>query len=72
MIGFFLVLMNAFIGKRYSHEEIKDMINENKKIKEDNDKYKELMKVIKYNFPYTFINNKTVPTLCEYGGNEIL
>ena len=63
--------MNAFLGKKYTDEEIKEMVDEKtKKFKEDNEKYKELMNIIKYAFPYTFINNKTVPTLCEYGGND--
>ena len=62
-------LMNGFIGKKYTEEEIKKMI-ENKKVKENNEKYKELFNMVKYAFPTTYINSKTVPTLCQYGGND--
>lgn len=62
-------LMNAFIGKKYTEEELKEMV-ENKKIKESNEKYKELYNKVKYAFPTTYINSKTVPTLCQYGGND--
>ena len=63
LIGF----MNAFLGKKYSDEELKEMV-ENKKLKEDNDKYKELLNIVKYAFPTTYINSQSVPTLCQYGG----
>ena len=64
--GLFLALMYAFLGKKITEEKIKEMIDENKIIKEDDDKYNKLMNVIKYTFPYTFINSKTLPFLCEY------
>jgi len=62
-------LMNAFIGRKYTEEELKEMI-ENKKVKENNEKYKELFNMVKYAFPTTYINSKTVPTLCQYGGDD--
>jgi pimeloyl-ACP methyl ester carboxylesterase len=43
---------------------------ENKKVKENNEKYKELFNMAKYAFPTTYINSKTVPTLCQYGGDD--
>ena len=64
-------LMNAFIGGKYTDKEINDMI-ENKTIKTNNEKYKEMLKIAKYTFPVTFINNNTAPTLCEYGGKDTL
>ena len=64
-------LMNAFIGKKYTEEELKDMID-NKKVKENNEKYKELFNMAKYAFPTTYICSKTVPTLCQYGGNDLV
>ena len=66
---FLLNLMNSFIGNKYTDEEIKTMI-ENKKIKTDNEKYKELLKIVQNGFPVKFINSKTIPTLCEYGGKD--
>ena len=67
LVGF----MNAFLGKKYSDEELKEML-ENKKLKEDNEKYKDLLNIVKYAFPTTYINNKSVPTLCQYGGYDYI
>ena len=64
-------LMNGFLGKRYTEEETKEMI-ENGKIKKDSEKYQEMFNAVKYSFPYLFINNNTPPTLCEYAGNDSL
>ena len=66
---FLLKLMNSFIGNKYTDEEIQTMI-ENKKIKTDSEKYKEMLKIVQNAFPVKFINSKTVPTLCEYGGKD--
>ena len=66
---YLLKRMNGFIGNKYSDEEIQNMI-ENKRIKTDNEKYKEMLKIAQYGFPVKFINSKTVPTLCEYGGKD--
>ena len=63
--------MNAFLGKRFSDEEIKEMIDDKtKNIKKDNDKYKKLFNIVKLAFPTNYINNKSVPTLCQYSGND--
>jgi len=64
-----LPLMNSFIGGKFSKEEIKEMC-ENKKIKTDNEKYKELFKIVKNTFPVNFVNSNTIPTLCHYGGKD--
>ena len=64
-------LMNGFLGKRYTDEETKEMI-ENDKIKKDSEKYQEMFNAVKYSFPYIFIDENTPPTLCEYGGNDSL
>ena len=63
--------MNIFLGKKYNKEELKRMLN-NKKIKEDDEKYKELLNIVKYAFPVEYIknNNNTIPILCIYGGND--
>ena len=64
-----LPLMNNFIGGKFSKEEIKEM-SENKSIKTENEKYKELFKIVKNTYPINFVNSSTVPTLCHYGGMD--
>ena len=64
--------MNMFIGNKYSTDEIKEMLDNNKKIKIDNERYQELLKTAKFTFPITFVNSDTVPTLCLYGGKDSL
>ena len=61
--------MNNFIGKKYNDSELKEMI-ENKKIKVDNEKYQELLKVVKFTFPSYYAISNIIPTLCVYGGND--
>ena len=65
----YLSLMNNFIGGKFSKKEIKEM-SENKKIKTENEKYKELFKIVKNAFPVNFVNSNTIPTLCHYGGKD--
>ena len=64
-----LKFMNAFIGNKYTDNEINEMMI-NKKININNEKYKEMLKIIKYTFPIKYINSNTVPTLCQYGGKD--
>jgi acetyl esterase/lipase len=64
-------IMNGFLGKKYTDEELKEMLD-NKKLKENNEKYQELLKIVKYAFPTTYINSKSVPTLCQYGGYDYI
>lgn len=66
---FLLNIMNNFLGKKYNKGELKGMLN-NKKIKEEDEKYKELLNIVKYAFPIEYINNNTIPTLCIYGGKD--
>jgi len=61
--------MNNFIGKKYNDSELKEMI-ENKKIKVDNEKYQELLKIVKFSFPSYYAISNIIPTLCVYGGND--
>ena len=65
----FLMVMNWFIGKKYDKKELEEIMND-KVINLDNEKYKELNKIAKYCYPTNFINDKTVPTLCYYGGMD--
>ena len=61
--------MNNFIGKKYNSSELKEMIS-NKKIKVDNEKYQDLLKVVKFAFPSYYAIYNIIPTLCIYGGND--
>ena len=65
-----LYFMNIFIGKKYSDADLKEMLFENKTINYDNEKYKEMIKVVQHGFPVNFISEASVPTLCLYGGND--
>ena len=68
----YIGLMNSFFGKKYTDEEIKEMVDEkNKTIKKDNEKYLKLLSIAKYTFPTYYINSESVPTLCQYGGNDV-
>lgn len=66
-----LALMNAFLGRKYTQEEVLGMI-ENGTIKETDSKYQEMLKRVKYAFPVTYVNANTVPTLCQYGGKDFI
>ena len=63
--------MNSFIGDKYSEKEINEILI-NKKINKENEKYKEILKIINYTSPLKYINSNTPPTLCEYGGTDNL
>ena len=64
-------LMNGFLGKIFSEEEVEKMIVNNT-IDKDNPKYQEMFQKVKNSFPIKFVNNETLPTLCEYAGNDTL
>ena len=66
-----LALMNAFLGRKYTQEEVLGMI-ENGTIKETDSKYQEMFNRVKYSFPVTYVNANTVPTLCQYAGKDII
>jgi acetyl esterase/lipase len=66
-----LALMNAFLGRKYTQEEVLGII-ENGTIKETDSKYQEMLNRVKYAFPVTYVNANTVPTLCQYGGKDFI
>ena len=66
-----LALMNAFLGRKYTQEEVLGMI-ENGTIKETDSKYQEMLNRVKYAFPVTYVNTNTVPTLCQYAGKDFI
>ena len=65
-----LQLMNAFLGNKYSNDDIKNMLDSKGKINEDNDKYKEMLKVVKFGFITEIDDNNKIPTICIYGGTD--
>ena len=67
----FVGLMNGFLGNIYSAEDTKEMIVNNT-INKDSPKYQEMFKKVQNSFPIKLVDNNTLPTLCEYGGNDSL
>ena len=65
-----LKLMNAFIGNKYSKEEINDMLDEKGKIIYNDKKYNELYNVVKYGFITEVEDKHKLPTICVYGGSD--
>lgn len=63
-----LNFMNIFLGKKYNQAELLEMI-ENGRIKLDNEKYKEMIKIIENTFPINYIDGR-YPILCEYSGYD--
>ena len=68
----YIGLMNGFLGNLYNEDDIKSMITINNTINKDSEKYKEMFKKVQNSFPIKFVNNDTLPTLCEYAGNDSL
>ena len=67
----FIGLMNGFLGNIYSEEDTKEMIVNNT-INKDSPKYQEMFKKVQNSFPIKFVDSNTLPTLCEYAGNDSL
>ena len=63
-----LHFMNAFLGNKYSSDEISKMVDKNGKIIEENEKYKEMLKVVKFSFVTEIEDYNRIPTICIYGG----
>ena len=63
--------MNEFLGNIYTEQEVKSMTIDNK-INKDSEIYQEMFKKVQHSFPIKFVNNDTLPTLCEYAGNDSL
>ena len=64
-----IMFMNFFLGNKYTAEDLKEMIV-NGKINETNPKYQEMLNLFKYAFPINFVDENTLPTLCQYGGKD--
>ena len=68
---YLLSIMNLFTGEKYKSEEVINMYNDNeKKVDENNKKYKEMLQILEYAFPINYVDEKSLPTLCIYGGND--
>ena len=66
----FLEYMNNFIGKKYSEEELKEMIFKNNTINENNQKYKEMFNIASNAFPFNIEDKNKVPTICILAGKD--
>ena len=67
-----LLLMNNFLGNKYSNDDVNNMLDSKGNINEDNDKYKEMLKVLKFSFVTEIEDNNKTPTICIYGGTDIV
>lgn len=68
--SFLIKIMNFFIGKKYSDNEINELII-GVDIKKEDQKYKEIYNLAeKAGSPLYYINKDSIPTLCFYGGND--
>ena len=64
-------LMNLAIGRKFNtnFDEIFSDLGKGE-VNENSLKYLELLDKAKYSFPVTYIDNKSIPTLCIYGGQD--
>ena len=67
---FLLQFMNGFWGNKYSIDELKNMLDKNGKIDENNEKYKEMLKVAKFGSVTEINDNNKFPTICIYSGRD--
>ena len=61
--------LNAFIGNKYSQDELKEMLKNNV-IDKQNEKYIELFNKAKNGFPINWMKGKDIPILALYGGKD--
>ena len=64
-------MMNLAIGRKFNtnFDEIFSDLGKGE-VNENSLKYLELLDKAKYSFPVTYIDNKSIPTLCIYGGQD--
>lgn len=64
--------MNLLLGKKFDDNinQLYDFINDD--IKFDSPDFKDLLEKVKYAFPIVYINEKSPPVLCGYGGKDII
>ncbi len=63
--------MNDWAG-RYNESNFDEIFIslETKEINETSEKYQELVNLTRFAYPTTYITNKSIPTLCIYGGKD--
>lgn len=61
--------MNILYGLTYSEEELRNMI-ENNRLNKNNENYKKMFETIVNAYPAHFVNSNSVPALCIYGGKD--
>ena len=69
---YILGFMNEFYGNKYSYEQLKSMLNEDGTINKDNDDYKKMYNVVKYAYVTEIEDKHRLPTLCIYGGEDVV
>lgn len=65
-----LIYMNGFYGNKFSSEDLDKMLLENKKIDQNNENYKKMIKTIEFAFPTNYIKSDSIPAICVYGGKD--
>ena len=73
MSNFYLInFMNYFLWKKFD-DNLDEIYNkETNKINKESEKYEKLLEEVKYAFPISHVTDKTPPTICAYGGKDIL
>ena len=63
-----LKILNAFYGGKFTNKELTSMLFENGTLNYDNEKFKEMFKVIKNSYVTEIEDKHKIPTICVYGG----
>lgn len=64
-----LALFNSFIGNKFSELELSTVLA-NKTINKESEIYKKMLNYLQYAFPFYYVNEKTIPTICLYSGKD--
>ena len=67
---FLLMFMNGFWGNRYTNDDLEKMLDKNKRINLENEKYKEMLKVAKFGYVTEVNDNNKFKTICIYAGRD--
>ena len=67
-----LIFMNVWLGRKKFEGANKLFLDNNNTtlINKESEKYKELFNLSKIAYPINYIDSKTIPTICFYGGND--
>ena len=64
------LMMNLFIGRKALDNFDKMLIKDSYDINTESAEFKNLLSIAKIAFPIYHVDNKTLPTLCAYGGKD--